>query len=341
MAVFSGDVYSDDLTLVDVSGDRNSASTTQMPYPGLTPTIAADLILLFSGRQKAAASNGATVAVAGTGSFTKPAGGDSVPNGTQFACTFQYWQQGAATSFGQGSAAYSSTADGSQTSNGVVIAVKSQPSVGLGGLGYIPQPGNPSLSSPSNSLQFGQLSGRPAPSQAPAFAPIQGMAVSTSLVYGAVINSIVNVGFIPQPGPGVSPFNNNQFLTSADGGTSSPSPTTLSLQGISVSASTVYITSSPQVAQAMGIAVSTSTVYGLGTAQTAGSMTGIAVSTSLVYGEIDGLGSMQGLSISQSTASVLGIGGSFQPLVPMTAVVDVRLGVGYQPWKVHPSGTSG
>jgi hypothetical protein len=93
-----------------------------------------------------------------------------------------------------------------------------------------------------------------------------------------------------------------------------------------------------------GIAASTTHGYGLVGGLTFGQMFGIAQSVSM--GDIGQLqstgGNMSGVAISNSSCQVTAIGQEgFQPLVPMTPVVDVRLGIGYQPWIVGPDDVQG
>jgi hypothetical protein len=95
--------------------------------------------------------------------------------------------------------------------------------------------------------------------------------------------------------------------------------------------------------QLAGLMPSSSVVYGSINGLLAGSMTGLLGSGSVTYSGVAGVLDMSfGLTQSNSTITMLQVGsGSFQPLVPFTAVVDVRLNIGYQPWRVHPEGTIG
>lgn len=336
IALFSGDVYPDQATIKDVANDRVSNSSNQLALPSHTPALNNDLLIAFTGRQKTATTNGATVGT--VTNFTKPAGGDSVPNGTQFACTFQYWQQTDATNSPLGSAIYSNTGDGGQTTNGLIVSLKSLFTTGLG---QVPTPGNPALSSPSNRLQF---KGVPGYQIAPAIpAPIEGVFASTSVVYAPINRfAFLSQGFVKQPGPGnFEPFNNNQFLTLTDGGSNFPSPTTASIAGFFDGASVAYGTANSFGSNLSGIWASSSTIYGPVSGIIAGTTGGLIDGTSVFYAAIGASGDLVGEWDSSSLVFMQGIGGSFQPFVPMTAVVDVRLGIGYQPWRVRPVGTSG
>lgn len=335
---FNGDVYTDLATIVSVANDRAGNATGRI-IVGATAAPAQNNCLVIRGGRcvKTATNNGSAFGDWGdSGIYTKAGNTQLVQNGAALAAGLWYWIQTNAAGTNVDSAPLTNT-DTSANSQGYTVVLRSAVPAGMG-YGVISKPGNPALSSPTNHLQFGRLPS--IASQPQTIVPIQGIALSTSVAYGTVINSIVNVGYVPQPGPGISPFNNNQFLESINS-TGNPSPGTLSLAGIASSGTAVYINPSAQVAQAGGLAVTSSTAYGQIDAVLAGALVGIAVSSSVAYAESVGTGELAGVAASNSTATILGIGGSFQPLVPMTAVVDVRLGIGYQPWTVHPSGTSG
>ena len=166
-------------------------------------------------------------------------------------------------------------------------------------------------------------------------APIGGVAASHSVFYAPLGLAIKNLGFIPQGGPGVAPFSNNQFLQSP-GSTTNPVNAPTFISGISVSQSMAYASMFGTGVVASAISISGSVVFGLGQPQTAGSTTtGLAASASLVYASSVSLGLMNATAISQSDCQTITSGGLIQPLVPMTSVTDVRLRIGYQPWRVN------
>lgn len=208
----------------------------------------------------------------------------------------------------------------------------------VGSVGSIPQPGSPALSSPRNPLQFGKVVGYGVAVAIPA--PISGIWASTSVVYGPVTPFALNVGFIPQPGPQLSsPFNNNQFPF--QNSTGQPSGTTVSIQGTFYGGSAIYGGSGPVAGQLGGLLPSSSAFLGNLSGIQAGVSSGLFDGTSVFSATLTGSASIHGEWDSQSLLSMQGIGGSFQPLIPMTAVVDVRLGIGYQPWTIRNNGNIG
>lgn len=211
-------------------------------------------------------------------------------------------------------------------------------------VGFIPRPGSPALASPTNPLQFHRIQQGVGNGAQPSLPTLLGIGafLSESLLYGQMSLALqtINVGYIPRPGPHLSsPFNLNQFVFRYD--TSIPSPRTILTTGVLFGTSSIEMSVSQNLGSLGGYLVSQSQIQGLATAQTAGSIFGYLDSHSTLYAELLGSGALQGLFQGNSSASVLGIGGAFQPLLPMTATVDVRLGVGYQPWKARPVGENG
>lgn len=165
-------------------------------------------------------------------------------------------------------------------------------------------------------------------------AAVAGIAVSHSVSYGQMGIAVPIIGFTPVTGPSLlEPFNGNQFIPPPLD-TSQPSPLTTNLAGVAASTSVGYglLTGAGELD---GLSVSVSVSYGNGTALPAGSMSGIAISHSVSYGNLLGTGALSGYSQSASLTLAQGVGSGFQPYIPNTAVVDVRLGVGYQPWQVN------
>jgi hypothetical protein len=171
--------------------------------------------------------------------------------------------------------------------------------------------------------------------------PLSGVIASGSLISGALIPSPPLVGFIPAPGPGLaSPLNMNQFV-SPPGDTSNSSALVAFIYGQTLQSQSVAYGQLVGAGALFGLTPITTTTYGNLQFVPAGSIPGFLASSSTVYGSIVGVGALAGLSISNSLFEMQGIGGSFIPLVPMRAVTDVRLNIGYQPWRVHPDDVIG
>lgn len=203
-------------------------------------------------------------------------------------------------------------------------------------LGTIPLPGpGPS---PQAVLQFR------APPRSTAIggaaAPIAGLAVSNSVLYGVLFPAPAQVGFIPQLGPGAGPFSNIQFQSNI-ASTTFPSATGLDLSGQAISVSVAYADLAGSSGVMGGLTVTHSVVYGAGGANALGISPGLSISASLAYGVMTGSGQASGLAVANSLAVTLGVSADFQPFIPMTATTDVRLRIGYEPWQVGKSGTIG
>lgn len=325
------------------SGDRVSAVIQNIVGPSgtVTPPQANCLVLFVGNRDKTPTSNASVFSA--PASFVVAAQQTQTGGGSLTANVICEWIQTTATAIAPNTAITGSVPDGANQANqGVIIVLgaAAAPPPPSTSVGYLRRPGNPALSSPTNSAQFRSVNGF---SQSPPIvAPIAGQFSSNSTLYGAMTQSSpLNIGFVRTPGPGIGPFSNNQFETFT-WDTSNPSPTTMQTSGVLVSNSTWYVTPSSTAGQLNGVWASSSTFYAQLDGLMAGSMTGIWASSSTAYTGVNGALDMSfALSQSNSTVSMLQIGGSFQPLVPFTAVVDVRLNIGYQPWKVHPEGTIG
>jgi hypothetical protein len=204
-------------------------------------------------------------------------------------------------------------------------------------LGLVPPPG-PGVS-PGSLLQFRSF---PYATTAPGInAPISGLLVSNSLIYGAVTPATLATPFIPGPGaPGPSPFNNLQF-TSFPYDTSNPSATNITLAGGILQSNSTFYGNLTAVGALSSLLQSNSTVYGSLTGVTAGQMNGLFGSASLFYGNLVGIGGLAGVSLSNSLVYALQVGSGFQPFVPNTPVLDVRTDTGYEPWSVRPGKTIG
>jgi len=169
--------------------------------------------------------------------------------------------------------------------------------------------------------------------------PLSGILVSESKFYGFLATRPVTVGYIPAPGPGFnSPFNLNQFVPVV-GDTSVPSANVTPIGGALASTSAFYGVLLGAGALG-GIWPSSVTFYANLSSLAQGSMSGLFVSSGTLYGGLDGIGNLAGVSISSSLFQVQSLT-QFIPLVPFTAVTDVRLNQGYQPWKVHPDDVIG
>lgn len=323
------------------SNDRFTSTTTNLVGPTSAITVPQNgcLVVFLGNKNKTSASDGTT--------FTAPANfsiaAQVAANGARSAICICDWIQTTATTVGANQTTAGSAADATtQSMQGTIVVLgatgSAPPSASVG---FIPQPGSPALSSPRNSLQFDGATGISVAPSIPA--PIAGVLTSNSTIYGNFSRfAPLSVGFVRTPGPGVGPFSNNQFDTFT-WATSNPSPTVANLFGTISSSSVFYLAGGSTAGQLNGLIVSHSLVYGAGTGLIAGSMTGLLASSSTVYGAMGGVLDMSfALTQSNSTVTVLQVGsGNFQPLVPFTAVVDVRLNIGYQPWKVHPEGTIG
>lgn len=171
-------------------------------------------------------------------------------------------------------------------------------------------------------------------------AQLAGVLPSSSVFYGALNLKPANVGYIPQPGPGfASPFNLDQFVGQI-GDTSQSSGLPAFTGGVLASSSLFFgvLTGSGSLS---GVLPSSSTLFGPLTSVPIGNINGLFASSSVMYGSLTGAGALSGLFVGNTLLSVQQLGGAFIPLVPMTAVTDVRLNIGYQPWKVHPDDTIG
>lgn len=203
-------------------------------------------------------------------------------------------------------------------------------------LGLVPLPG-PGFS-PQAVLQFRS------PPRSTAIggtaAPISGLVVSHSVLYGVLFPAPAQVGFIPTLGPGAGPFSDIQFQPNISS-TTFPSATGLTLSGQIVSVSVAYADLAGSSGPTGGLAVTHSVVYGAGSGTPLGISPGLSISASLAYGAMTGSGQVLGLAVSNSLAVILGVSADFQPFIPMTATTDVRLRIGYEPWKVGKSGTIG
>jgi hypothetical protein len=323
-------------------GDRQVNATTNITGPAgtITPGTNGCLVVFAGNKNKTTTSNGVTFSA--PANFTMQA--QQAANGTRSAVAICDWIQTTATIIPANTVMSGSVGDGTtQTTEGTIIVLgpATAPPPASINVGFVPQPGSPALSSPRNMLQFDGASGI---SVAPAVpAPISGILASNSTLYSPIsIFAPLSVGFVPTPGPGIGPFSNGQFDTFT-WATSNPSPTTASMVGVVSSSSVLYLGTGPTAGQLNGIIPIHSTVYGTATGLLAGSMTGILASQSVTFGGVNGTLDMSfALSQSNSTVSTLQAGsGNFQPLVPFTAVVDVRLNIGYQPWNVRPVGTIG
>lgn len=335
-------VYSNATLTVDYSQDRAGVTTQSLigPTSGHTPSMDGCVNILVVTKNKTSTSNATVVSAAPT-NFTMV--GSNTGSGTNSFVGICDWIQTTATAVPGNLVMAGTVADSTnQSFESVVLALQPSPAPPPAATdGMVPQPGSPSLAGPSNPFQFHGIAATVA--QAPPIpAPITGLWASSSLLSGALISSVPNIGFIPQPGPGNSgPFNHNQFLTVA-GATDNPSPTTANIFGQWASSSVFYGgNSSAQAGALFGIQPSSSLWYAPLQGLNAGTMFGYMSSSSAWFGSVTGTGALNGLLPSSSLISALQVGGSFQPLVPMSAVVDVRLGIGYQPWKVHPEGGIG
>lgn len=324
------------------SGDRFVSATTNItgPTASFTPPVDGCLVVLAGARNKTATSNGSL--------FTAPTNfsicAQTTPNGVRSAVAICDWIQSTATLVAANQTMAGSIADGTtQSTQGMLIILgpASAPPPTTTNVGFIRRPGSPALSSPSNPFQFDGATGISVAPSIPA--PIAGILTSNSTFYGGLSRfAPLSVGLVRTPGPGVGPFSNNQFDTFT-WATSNPSPTTANIFGALSSSSVFYLGVDSIAGQLNGLISSSSVIYGAGSGLVAGSMTGILASSSTVYGGMGGTLDMSfALLQSNSTITLLQAGsGSFQPLVPFTAVVDVRLNIGYQPWRVHPEGTIG
>lgn len=334
-------VYSNATLTVDFSQDRVGTTTTNLVGPGTlhTPSIDGCVTILVASKNKTSTSNGTTTSA--PTNFTMV--GQSAPSGFNSFVGICDWIQTTATTVPANVTMVGSIADSTnQSFQSIILALQPAPLPPPSATdGVVPQPGNPSLAGPSNPFQFQGVA--PTVAQAPPIpAPISGLWASNSLLSGQLVQSVPNVGFIPQPGPGnAGPFNHNQFLT-VDGATDNPSPTTANIFGQWASSSVFYGgNDSSQAGALFGLQPSSSLWYAPLQGLNAGTIFGYMSSSSAWFGSVTGTGNLDGILPSSSLVSALQVGGSFQPLVPMTAVVDVRLGIGYQPWKVHVEGGIG
>lgn len=167
-------------------------------------------------------------------------------------------------------------------------------------------------------------------------APVSGLMADHSLLFAPISLAIKQIGFIPAGGPVPGPFNNLQFQGFPYSVSNPVNPPT-NIGGLSISISTTYgsLAGSAGVIPG-GLLISNSTLLGPGQTLTAGAaMTGLSVSCSLIYAPGAPIGVLSGIISSNSLVQTSTIGQVIQPLVPMTAVQDVRLRIGYQPWRVN------
>lgn len=325
------------------ASDRSSNQTQNIIGPAgtITPSQDGALVLFIGNKNKTTTSNGTVFSAPTNFSVVS----QTVPNGARSCTVICEWIQTTATAIPANQAISGSIADGAvQSTQGVMVvlaAAAGPPPVTVTNVGFVPQPGSPNLQSPRNNLQFDGASGISLPAAIPA--PVSGILASSSVVYGNISRfAPLSLGFVPQPGPGIGPFSNNQFETFT-WATSNPSPTTTNLSGTVYSGSVLYLATGSVAGSLAGQIPVSSVVYGSIQGLLAGSMTGILASSSVTYSGVGGILDLSfALSQSNSTITMLQAGsGNFQPLVPFTAVVDVRLNIGYQPWRVHPEGTIG
>lgn len=125
MATFSGDVYTDQTTIKDVSGVSATTNTNSFRVPTITPVFDGDLVIYVALRAKTASTNGATIGtLSGTfGTFNKSPLADNVPAGGAQASTFQYLQQTTKASIPLGAVSYSIT-DSNLGTWGALVALK-------------------------------------------------------------------------------------------------------------------------------------------------------------------------------------------------------------------------
>lgn len=91
-----------------------------------------------------------------------------------------------------------------------------------------------------------------------------------------------------------------------------------------------------------GLSASTSVGFANGQLLAYGSMFGTGASSSTASGSLTGIGGLLGVAQSQSVAQITAIGQEgFQPLIPQTPTIDVRLDQGYLPWTVGPDDVPG
>lgn len=171
-------------------------------------------------------------------------------------------------------------------------------------------------------------------------AQLAGLLPSQTVVYAGLTLLAPQVGLVPPPGPGLgAPFNLNQFEQQLSS-TSNSSGTGIAIAGQFASTSALYgaLTGAGALSSLLP---SSSLLSAPLTSVAQGSLTGIFAANSLLYGSLTATGTLNGLFVSNSLLQAQQIGGAFIPLIPMTAVTDVRLNVGYQPWKLHPDDVIG
>lgn len=204
-------------------------------------------------------------------------------------------------------------------------------------VGFIPQggpgegPGNPQLQfiTPPRSTQIPGV-----------FVSIGGILQSNSLFYAPLALATLKVGFIPKPGPGVNPFTNTQFTTFPYA-TSKPSSTIIAVTGGQSLSNSLLFGAMGGAGTLAAELDSYSTLYAQLDGIAAGVMGGILQSNSTFYATLTAVGELDGLLQSNSLIYGAQVGSGFQPFVPNTPVLDVRLNAGYEPWTVRPAKTIG
>lgn len=172
-------------------------------------------------------------------------------------------------------------------------------------------------------------------------APLGGTTAPGSVFYATLSLLAAQVGFIPRPGPGLaSPYNIGQFVPQA-GDTSTSSGSVTPVQAGQLAGTSVFYALLTGSGALSGIFPSGSVFLGSVTSIPIGQMSGVMAAGSAFYANLTGVGALSGETIGGSIITSNQLGGAFIPLVPMTAVTDVRLNIGYQPWKLHPGDVIG
>lgn len=222
--------------------------------------------------------------------------------------------------------------------NQALFQLRPQQGIVNANIGYIPQPPGPDVQPKGSFLFVPSIGATTAPSFS---APVGGVLASSSVLLASLSLVAPQVGFIPQPGSPnlLSPFNAGQFVA-APGSTDFPSVLPTLITG-SFSSTSVFYASLVGSGALSGIFPSQSVFSASLESISQGSSSGLWASSSVIYGGVVGIGALSGVTISNSLVTMTGLTGQFVPLVPMTAVTDVRLNIGYQPWKLHPGDVIG